>query len=326
MCCPFVQSSSPTVSRESCLMVLRVSRYQYLQRSHRKVCWVFFCLSYIRAKCLSWLKTEYMAILCLFADDSTLLSVVRKPAHRPAVAASINRDLAMIQEWFNHWCMILNTNKTKVSVVSGSRTVSPPHGDLVLSGVYIRASPYLDILGVKFDSKLIFEDHVRGIVYRISQRIGILRLAKHIFMDTSVLLPCYLHLFSQSLSIVLRCGGQLLNVTLSFLSASWCIRCPGFVPIRVSFRCVIDVVWLGLVCYTRLIGTLITVSSTSFYLLLLEFDILYLRPQLIHWSLKYQGVERPNVHCLSCQAQVRPCLIPERWMGSRVQSTVSCFP
>ena len=46
---------------------------------------------------------------------------------------------------------------------------------------------------------------------------------------------CYfvaiLHLFSQSLSIVLMCGGQLL-VTFSFLSTRY-IWWPGFVPIKV---------------------------------------------------------------------------------------------
>ena len=44
---------------------------------------------------------------------------------------------------------------------------------------------------MKFDIKLTFEDHVRGIVSRVSQRIGILRLVKRIFVDTSVLLRCY---------------------------------------------------------------------------------------------------------------------------------------
>ena len=63
--------------------------------------------------------------------------------------------------------MILNPNKTKASVVSRSRTVSPLHGDLVLSWVSIRASPNLDILDVKFDGKLTFEDHVCGIVSRV---------------------------------------------------------------------------------------------------------------------------------------------------------------
>ena len=35
--------------------------------------------------------------LSAIADDSTLLAVVRKPEDRPAVAASLNRDLARIQ-------------------------------------------------------------------------------------------------------------------------------------------------------------------------------------------------------------------------------------
>ena len=55
-----------------------------------------------------------------------------------------------IQEWCNHWCMILNPNKTTAIVVSRSRTVNAPHGNLVLSGVSIWASPNLDIFRVKF--------------------------------------------------------------------------------------------------------------------------------------------------------------------------------
>ena len=51
--------------------------------------------------------------LYAYADDSTILAVVRKPAFRPAVAASPNKNLARIQEWCNHRCMILNPNKAK---------------------------------------------------------------------------------------------------------------------------------------------------------------------------------------------------------------------
>ena len=120
------------------------------------------------------------------------MAVVHKPGDRPAVAASLNKDLARIQEWCNHWCMILNPNKTKDLVVSRSMIVNPSDGDLVLSGVSIRASPNLDFHGVKLDSKLSFEGHGRGIVCHVSQRIAILRLVKRIFVDTSVLLRCYL--------------------------------------------------------------------------------------------------------------------------------------
>ena len=69
--------------------------------------------------------------------------------------------------------MMLNPNKIEALVVSRSRTVNPPHGDLVLPGVSICASPNLDILSVKFDSRLTFDDHVGGIVSHVSQRIGI---------------------------------------------------------------------------------------------------------------------------------------------------------
>ena len=111
-------------------------------------------------------------------------------ADRPAVAASLNKELARIEEWSNHWCTILNRNKTKALVVSRSRTVNRPHGDLVLSGVSICASPNLEILGVMCDSKVTFEDHGRGIVSHVSHRIGVLRLVNRVFVDTSVLLRC----------------------------------------------------------------------------------------------------------------------------------------
>ena len=64
---------------------------------------------------------------------------------------------------------------------------------MVLSEVSISASPKfnIDILSVKFDRGLTFEDHVRGILTRVSQRIGILMLVNRIFLDTSVLLHYY---------------------------------------------------------------------------------------------------------------------------------------
>ena len=192
--------------------------------------------------------------LFTYADDSTLLAVLRKPADRAAVTACLKWDLDGIQEWGNHWCMILYPNKTEALVVSRSRSVSPPHGDLVLSGVSIRDSPNLDIISMKFDSKLTFEDHVRGIVSLVSQRIDILRLETRIYVDTSVLLRCY---FAFVFSI------------LEYCSPVWGSAAECHLQL-------IHAVWLGLKCRARLILTLITVCSACFHLLLLEFDILEL--------------------------------------------------
>ena len=42
--------------------------------------------------------------LYAYADDSTLLTVVRELADRPAVAASLSREFTKIQERCDHWC------------------------------------------------------------------------------------------------------------------------------------------------------------------------------------------------------------------------------
>ena len=98
---------------------------------------------------------------------------------------------------------------------------------LVLSGVSIRASLNIGICGVKFDSKLTFEDHVRGNVSRVSQRSGILMMVKRIFVVTSVL-PCCCYAF------VPRCERQLLNITFRFSSAR-CAILSCFALIDQSF-------------------------------------------------------------------------------------------
>ena len=182
------------------------------------------------------------------ADDSTPRAVVRKPADRPAVAASLSMDLTRIQEWCNHWYMILNPNKTKVLVVSRSWTVNPPHGDLVLSGVSIRASSNLDILYLAWS--LTANSSLKTmcvVLFSMSIRELVFWGWWSVYLCTPL---CYyvaiLHLFSQSLIIALRCGGLLLNIIFSF-SSTRCIQWPGFALIMVSCRCVIDVVLLGLV-------------------------------------------------------------------------------
>ena len=140
-------------------MVLPVFWSKSFLACHREVCWVLFCSTYIPVKCLRLVENWLYA----YADDSTLLAVVSKPADRPVAAASLNWDLVhdTEQKQLNHWCLIMNPNKTKALVVSRSRTVNHPKGDLVLSGASICASSNLDIFGVKFDSRFTFEDHVR---------------------------------------------------------------------------------------------------------------------------------------------------------------------
>ena len=58
------------------------------------------------------------------------------------------------------------------------------NSDLDLSGVSTLTNPRHDILGVRFDCKLTFETHVRGVVPRVFQRIGILSMVNDVVADT----------------------------------------------------------------------------------------------------------------------------------------------
>ena len=64
----------------------------------------------------------------------------------------------------------------KLQAIFSVYLLNPHNGDLVLSVVSILDSPNHDILGVKFDSKLTFKDHLRRIVSCVTQRIDILTL------------------------------------------------------------------------------------------------------------------------------------------------------
>ena len=46
-----------------------------------------------------------------YADHYKLLAIVCKPTDRPAVAASLNRDFDRIEEWCNHWCIVMQSKK-----------------------------------------------------------------------------------------------------------------------------------------------------------------------------------------------------------------------
>ena len=60
-----------------------------------------------------------------YADDSTLMAVVRFPGVRVTAAESLNRDLGNVSVWCNLWEMKLNMSKTNTMIVSSSTTIRP---------------------------------------------------------------------------------------------------------------------------------------------------------------------------------------------------------
>ena len=155
---------------------------------------------------------------------------------------------------------------------------------------------------------------------------------KRIFVDTSVVLRCYFVFVHPILEYCSLVWGSAAECHLQLLERH----------VYSEARLSPDESFL-LVCHRHhVVGLrmLYKVNSNSnhclfskFHLFLLEFGILELRPQLIHWSLNYHGTEHPNLLDLSCchmfkcgMTYSKLCLTQEHWMGSRVQQTFGCFP
>ena len=156
--------------------------------------------------------------------------------------------------------------------------------------------------------------------------MGILRLVKCIIVDTSVLLRCH---FTFLLPIFVYCSpvwGSAAEYQL-FRCIRWKLRlCP-------------DLSFLSL-CHRRHVAglsMLYKVNLNSNHCLFSEFPSASTRVgnttlwlEVIRWSLKYHGVERPYLLGISCRLRFECgmtfrtlCLTPERWIGSRVPSKIS---
>ena len=87
--------------------------------------------------------------------------------------------------------MRLNSDKTQSMIVNRSRTVFPPHPDLLVGSTSLNSCDSFKILGVMFDSKFTFERHICSISSSVAQKIGLFRKSFRIFGDHDVLLKCF---------------------------------------------------------------------------------------------------------------------------------------
>ena len=138
---------------------------------------------------------------------------------RGTVAESLSRDPVKVSEWCVLWGIKLNTSKTKTMIVSRSRTMHPQTPALTIGGTVLKESNDLVILGVTFDSKMTFENHLCPVSRAASQRLGILNPGRYFMINcflADALMYCQ---FGQFSGTVLRCGARLPIHTLNYWTA-----------------------------------------------------------------------------------------------------------
>ena len=120
------------------------------------------------------------------------MAVVPSSGVRVTVAESLIRDLGRVSECCDLWGMKLNASKTKIMIVSSSRTMHPQSPPLIIGGTVLKESDDLVIFGLTFDSKMTYEKHLRSVSRAASQRLCILRKFWRVFHDRSLLGRCFL--------------------------------------------------------------------------------------------------------------------------------------
>ena len=126
-----------------------------------------------------------------YADDTTIYVIIRKPVDRASSALKLNEDLVFIEDWCGRWGMELNALKTKSMLFSRSRTILPEHPDLTLMNTTIESVETMKLLGVVFDSKLTYEQHLRKVTSIASQKVGILRKCWRVYEDDELVKKCF---------------------------------------------------------------------------------------------------------------------------------------
>ena len=97
-----------------------------------------------------------------FADDTSLFSIVRDPA---LSATELNHDLDVINKWAVQWKMSFNPDPTKPAeeILFSVKRNSPYDPPLFFNGIEVKRVSEQKHLGLTFDSKLSFNDHISNI-------------------------------------------------------------------------------------------------------------------------------------------------------------------
>ena len=106
-----------------------------------------------------------------YADDATLLARNPSPNMRSDVTESLNRDLSKSSTWCNLWGMRLNPNKTQSMIVSRSRTVFPPHPDLLVGSTSLNSCEFLKFLWLRLTASLLSRGTFIPFLLRLLKRL-----------------------------------------------------------------------------------------------------------------------------------------------------------
>ena len=117
--------------------------------------------------------TKYGASPSLFADNTAILTTTGKDKERSVREMQENVD--GVARWAKEWKMVLNSDKTKVMVISTNQNDIRWKPNIYLDGTLLKTVNEYKFLGVIIDSGLRFTAHVNKIIAKCRRRINIMK-------------------------------------------------------------------------------------------------------------------------------------------------------
>ena len=122
----------------------------------------------------------------LFAVDTSLFSVVRD---LNTSAIEINDKLKKIEAWAHQWKISFNLDSLKQAqefILSRKRNKSH-HPDIIFNSNPVKKSSCQKHLGMFLDSKLDFDEHIKGVFEKTKKSIGLIRKLRNFLRGPSLL-------------------------------------------------------------------------------------------------------------------------------------------
>lgn len=154
--------------------------------------------------------------LYLYADDAKLFRHILSDLDR----GLLQRDLDNLSDWTEKWLLKLNVNKCKYMSYERSSHSDTSLNQYTIGGVNLECVEVMKDLGVKFDSKLKFTDHINE---KINKAYGVLGLIKRNFQYLSE--KCFVTLYK-----------AMVRSHLEYAQAVWSPHLVGHIKILRKFR------------------------------------------------------------------------------------------
>ena len=138
----------------------------------------------------------------MFADDTTLLF---KEKSMDSLKLKVNSDLSSAAEWLAENKLSLNVKKTKFMCFDKSRSTSS-NFDISILNEKLKQVKSQKFLGVIFDDKLIWKDHINMIISRLNSCLGASRRARP-YLNKASLMTIYHSLMQSHVNYCLTTWG-----------------------------------------------------------------------------------------------------------------------